>query len=70
MAQVVSELGDWFLLRRYLQLSPGSDRPRALTLALCSFAAGLLANGGTGVRPLSYATGGLMIVPAVLWLAA
>jgi MFS family permease len=41
-----------------------------LTLALCSFAAGLLADGGVPVRTLAYATGGLMIAPALAWLAA
>jgi len=40
------------------------------TLAACSFAAGLLADGGVPVRTLAYATGALMIVPAVLWIAA
>jgi MFS family permease len=41
-----------------------------LTLAACSFAAGLLADGGVPVRTLAYATGALMIVPAILWIAA
>lgn len=41
-----------------------------LTLALCSFAAGLLADGGVAVRTLAYATGALMIVPALIWMAA
>jgi hypothetical protein len=41
-----------------------------LTLALCSFAAGLLADGGISVRALAYATGAVMIAPAVVWMAA
>jgi MFS family permease len=39
------------------------------TLALCSFAAGLLADAGVSARALAYATGVLMIVPALLWVA-
>jgi hypothetical protein len=40
------------------------------TLAVCSFAAGLLADAGVAVRSLAYATGALMILPVVLWMVA
>jgi hypothetical protein len=41
-----------------------------LMLAICSFSAGLLADAGVDVRTLAFATGALMLVPAVVWLVS
>ena len=41
-----------------------------LTLAICSFGAGQLADLGVDVRTLAFATGALMLLPALLWMAS
>src|SRR5207248_9407336 len=41
-----------------------------LMLGICSFSAGQLADMGVNVRTLAFATGALMLLPAVVWTAS